>query len=700
MSQGRLISNESVSQRSSTTQGGGSRTETQSPSESPRTIPRLQLSGSAGSIGIDPVLSRRHSVCGSLNRYIVDTEDPRMNRTQSVVMDMKGRIRLAKITNKVMMKKTFVDVEPRIFTLREKLTALLDAGADQPTKQYFAVSTGIAIFIILLVVLSVVVFCVETLPQYHENTPKSLTSIEITCNVIFTIELVMRAVSTPDLKAFFKDTMTWIDILAIIPFYVSLAANHDEAGGLVVLRLLKLVRVLRVLKLGQYNKAFQIVMFTLSKSTTAVALLVFMLVIATLLYSSLLFISESWSGQTFHEIDRKWYRDDGTSSPFQSIFHVFWYCMCTLTTVGYGDHYPVTVAGKIVGSFCIISGLFVVAFPVILISHNFQEIIGEAKTMEQAMRMDELATMTAMSIMDSPRLEVKIREETSEMDTLSNASPRSARSGCSRSNSISLSDDSSLSRGDSGDSCNFPPRIQSRRNNLPFISVPASSAPVEKVRPFNAPINAVVCSFDSDRDITFQGELLGFRYRPIFYSEVTWVSVNGNYFAHIVIELDNERLREDALLSLDEVGHSGLVHSQEVEHISLKSSTIEKTKGVWFVSKDLHHPGDCFAINIAAEDQETLSELQSSFNKHIIELSVTYKPVYRPLDSALITAVNAAYDCGVITPDERQEKLARNVMRFPKKEVALTFSIQHKPVVKHHLTPLVDAPKPLILRSP
>eukprot|EP01060_Flectonema_neradi_P006601 TRINITY_DN1446_c3_g1_i1.p1 TRINITY_DN1446_c3_g1~~TRINITY_DN1446_c3_g1_i1.p1 ORF type:complete len:638 (+),score=84.13 TRINITY_DN1446_c3_g1_i1:102-2015(+) len=586
-----------------------SRSDLQSPTESPRTIPRLQLSNSAGSLlGVSDSLGigRRHSVCGSLNRYILDTEDPRMNRTQSVVMDLKGRIRLAQITNKVMMKKTFIDIEPRKFTIREKMLALLDPGAEQPTKKYFAISTCIAIFIICLVVTSVVVFCVETLPQYHNDTPVALTSLEITCNVIFSIELLLRAVSVPNIKDFLRDAMTWIDILAIVPFYVSLVANHDEAGTLVVLRLLKLVRVLRVLKLGQYNQAFQIVMFTLSKSTTAVALLVFMLAIATLLYSSLLFISETWSGQTFSETDRRWYRSDGTQSPFQSIFHVFWYCMCTLTTVGYGDHYPVTIAGKIVGGFCIISGLFVVAFPVILISHNFQEIIEEAKTMEQVMRVDELATMTAISGLDSPRLvDVRIREEASELDTLSNASPRSARSCGSRSNSISLSDDSSLSRGDSGE-YHFPPRVQNRRNNLPFISVPASSAPVEKVRPFNAPINSVVCCFDHDRDITFQGEVIGFRYQPIFYSEVSWIAAGESFFAHIVVELDNERTREDALLSLDEVGHNGLVHAMEVEKISIATSSINQLADVWFISKEWHNPGDCFVINIAARNQDSV----------------------------------------------------------------------------------------------
>ena len=71
--------------------------------------------------------------------------------------------------------------------------------------------------------------------------------------------------------------------------------------------------------------------------------------------------------------ERAWIRDDGTISPFQSIPHTFWWCMCTLTTVGYGDDVPTSSAGKVVAGITILTGVFVMAFPVILISYNYSE---------------------------------------------------------------------------------------------------------------------------------------------------------------------------------------------------------------------------------------------------------------------------------------------------------------------------------------
>ncbi|KAJ9467081.1 Potassium voltage-gated channel protein Shab [Diplonema papillatum] len=259
------------------------------------------------------------------------------------------------------------------FTWRNKIYCLFDTEAPMPSDGYALVATSFAFVLVTAVVVSVVAFILESLPQ-HVGGNGALQTTEICCMVLFTFDFVMRLLFTPRRGAFFRDRFNWVDFASILPFYLHIVVSAVVPGeyvtSFIFLRVLRLVRVLRILKLTQYSATVNIVWYALATSFESVTLIVVLFFLCTILFSSLLFLAEQ-TGSTFDEESRVWVRDDGTLSPFTSIPHTFWFVMVTLTTVGYGDSIPFTVLGKSVTSVCIVVGALLLACPVIMIGQNF-----------------------------------------------------------------------------------------------------------------------------------------------------------------------------------------------------------------------------------------------------------------------------------------------------------------------------------------
>jgi len=89
---------------------------------------------------------------------------------------------------------------------------------------------------------------------------------------------------------------------------------------------------------------------------------------------------------TFNTTYQVWTNSDGTVSSFQSVVHTFWWCIVTVTTVGYGDIFPHSVLGKIVAGFAMILGIVMLAFPLTIISSTFSEIYGNKKKKDEELR--------------------------------------------------------------------------------------------------------------------------------------------------------------------------------------------------------------------------------------------------------------------------------------------------------------------------
>lgn len=206
-------------------------------------------------------------------------------------------------------------------------------------------------FIQVLILVSLVTFSIETLPDISEKTHKLLDNIELVCVVIFSIEYVIRIIIADKKLKFIFSFFGIIDLLAILPFYLSLGIDLRS------IRALRLLRLFRMLKLVRYNKAIKrfSVAFKLMKEE------LFMFISLTII---LLF---------FAGVGIYYCENDIQPKKFSDIFSSLWWALETLTTVGYGDIYPKTVGGKIFTFFILMIGLGVVAVPAGMISAALTE---------------------------------------------------------------------------------------------------------------------------------------------------------------------------------------------------------------------------------------------------------------------------------------------------------------------------------------
>lgn len=185
--------------------------------------------------------------------------------------------------------------------------------------------------------------------------------VETVCILWFSFELIMRFLCAPSKMTFFKDVMNTIDFFAIIPYFVTLGTELAKDKGaqpsvsLALIRVIRLVRVFRIFKLSRHSKGLQILGQTLKASLRELALLIFFLFIGVIIFSSAVYFAEV----------------DNPDTAFTSIPEAFWWAVVSMTTVGYGDMYPETVGGKLVGSMCAIAGVLTISLPVPVIVSNF-----------------------------------------------------------------------------------------------------------------------------------------------------------------------------------------------------------------------------------------------------------------------------------------------------------------------------------------
>jgi len=188
--------------------------------------------------------------------------------------------------------------------------------------------------------------------------------IDIVCIAWFTFELVLRFISCPTLQKFFTKPLHYIDILAVIPFYVELIlylAGHDHKSMekarvvLMCLRVLRIIRIFRVIKLARYSMSLQTLGKTLKSAKKEFGTLFIFVSLAVLIFSNFLYQFEK----------------DVEDTGYPSIPASFWWCIVTLTTVGYGDVYPKTIPGKIVGGWACVCGILIVGFPIAILVEKF-----------------------------------------------------------------------------------------------------------------------------------------------------------------------------------------------------------------------------------------------------------------------------------------------------------------------------------------
>jgi len=175
-----------------------------------------------------------------------------------------------------------------------------------------------------------------------------------------------------------------VDLISILPFYVEIilaALNLDsQLSYLSVLRLFRLTRITRIFKMSKNLEGLIMLSKSLKKSGPALLMLFAFMGIAGVFFATLIFTFESGHYDTYR---RQYVREDGSPSPFESIPTSLWWTIITMTTVGYGDQYPVSTAGKVIAVLTMFCGLVVLSLPITIIGANFDDEFRELRKRAQ-----------------------------------------------------------------------------------------------------------------------------------------------------------------------------------------------------------------------------------------------------------------------------------------------------------------------------
>jgi len=197
-----------------------------------------------------------------------------------------------------------------------------------------------------LIVVSLLAFSIETLPDLSPTTIRVLQFIEFATVAIFTAEYLLRLFVAENRLGFALSFFGIIDLLAILPFYLAVGVDLRS------LRAFRLLRLFRVFKLVRYSKAIQ--RFHRAFLIAREELVLYFSVTLLLLFLAAVGI--------YH------FEHSAQPEAFPSIPHSLWWAVATLTTVGYGDVYPITPGGQFFTFCMLLVGLGIVAVPAGLVA--------------------------------------------------------------------------------------------------------------------------------------------------------------------------------------------------------------------------------------------------------------------------------------------------------------------------------------------
>ncbi|RMG57258.1 MAG: ion transporter [Bacteroidetes bacterium] len=231
---------------------------------------------------------------------------------------------------------------PPMSPLRTRLHEII-FEAEDPVGKAFDVA------LLILIILSVLVVALETVQEINQHLGRLFTILEWVFTVLFTLEYLLRIYTVSRPRAYVTSFYGIVDLLAILPTYLSLifAGSHY----LITIRALRLLRVFRILKLTNFLVESSVLMQALRASRTKIIVFLATVLTVVLIVGTTMYLIEANAGSGFSSIPRS----------------IYW-AIVTVTTVGYGDIAPATPLGQLLSAILMILGYGVLAVPTGIVS--------------------------------------------------------------------------------------------------------------------------------------------------------------------------------------------------------------------------------------------------------------------------------------------------------------------------------------------
>lgn len=222
------------------------------------------------------------------------------------------------------------------------------------------------ISLLVLILLSILVVILDSIKVYRVRYGDVFNTLEWIFTIVFTIEYILRLVSIRQPLKYVFSFLGMIDLLAIIPSYLSIFISGGES--LLVFRALRLLRVFRIFKLSHYISEMKFLGVAIKGSLRKISIFMLIVLMLVIILGSVMYLVE------------------GGTNGFTSIPESIYWAIVTITTVGYGDITPATTIGKFVASLIMMIGYGIIAVPTGIITTEMALAVKEKGHMHEVCR--------------------------------------------------------------------------------------------------------------------------------------------------------------------------------------------------------------------------------------------------------------------------------------------------------------------------